>query len=169
MQKKINKFFNLLANWICIIALIVIVVLLMVVVIGRYFFSYTPSWSEDLALFCLTWVGLFSACIAEDRDTHIRLSFIDRYYPPWLLRICGIIRYFLKLFFFGLMTYYGIKIFTTTRQMYASVRISFKWQVLPGICVAVFCLIFLLLKFKKVMTDRHEHDKDKEKEALLNE
>ena len=82
MSKKIEKIFTEVANWLCIIALFIIVILLMVVVIGRYFFSYTPSWSEEMALCCLTWVGLFSSCIAENNDTHIRLSYIDRYFPP---------------------------------------------------------------------------------------
>ena len=169
MANKINKFFEEAANWICNVALLIIVILLMVVVIGRYFFNYTPSWGEELSLFCLTWVGLFSACIAEKHDTHIRLSFIDRYYPPIVLRICGIIRYFLKLGFFTLMLYYGIRIFATTRQKFASVDLSFKWQVLPGIFMAVFCLIFMFLKFKKVMTDTHERDKYLEEEALKSE
>ena len=169
MAKKIEKIFTEIANWICIVALLIIVVLLMVVVIGRYFFNYTPSWSEEMSLFCLTWVGLFSSCIAENYDTQIRLSFIDRYYPPIVLRICGIIRYFLKLLFFSLMLFYGIRIFTTTKQMYASVKLSYKWQVLPGIFMAGFCLIFNLLKFKKVMTDTHERDKYLEAEALKSE
>ena len=169
MANKINKFFNEAANWICIVALAIIIVLLMVVVIGRYFFNYTPSWSEEMALFCLTWVGLFSACIAENHDTHIRLSFLARYYPPVVLRICGIIRYFLKLIFFALMLAYGIRIFLTTKQMYASVKLSYRWQVLPGVFMALFCLIFHLLKFKQVVTDKHEEDKDHVLEAILNE
>ena len=169
MANKINKFFEEVANWICNVAVLIIVILLMVVVIGRYFFNYTPSWSEELALFCLTWVGLFSSCIAENYDTHIRLSFIDRYYPPIVLRVCGIIRYFLKLAFFGLMLFYGIRIFSTTKQMYGSVKLSYKWQVLPGIFMAAFCLVFDLLKFKKVMTDTHEGDKYLEEEALKSE
>lgn len=67
------------------------------------------------------------------------------------------------------MLIYGIRIFATTKQMYASVKLSFKWQVLPGIFMAAFCLVFDLLKFKKVMTDKHENDKNLEVEALLNE
>lgn len=169
MSKKIEKIFTEIANWLCIIALLIIIVLLMVVVIGRYFFNYTPSWSEEMALFCLTWVGLFSSCIAENNDTHIRLSFIDRYYPPIVLRFCSILRYFLKLAFFGLMLFYGIRIFNTTKQMYASVKLSYKWQVLPGIFMAAFCLVFDLLKFKKVMTDTHERDKYLEAEAFKGE
>ena len=169
MTEKINKIFFHIANWICIFFAIVIVALLMITFIGRYFLNSTPSWSEELALFSLTWVGLFSSCIAEEKGTHIRLSFIDRYFPPALLRVFGIIRYFLKLVFFGLMLYYGIRIFVTTKQLFASVNISYRWQILPGIFTAAFCLIFQLMRFRQVMTDKHLQDKDLEREALLSE
>lgn len=169
MKEKIEKFFYEVSNWICMIALMVIIVVLMVVVIGRYFFQYTPSWSEELCLFLLTWVGLFSSCIAERNNTHVRLSFIDHMLPPVVLRIFGIIRWFLKLGFFGLMLYYGIVIFSTTKQTFGAINLSMKWQILPGIFTAAFSLIFLLVRFKKVMTDRHEDDAAKEVEALLNE
>lgn len=169
MIEKIEKVLYEIANWICIIALMMIIVTLMIVVVGRYFFRYTPSWSEELSLFLLTWVGLFSSCIAERNGTHIRLSFIDHSLPPVVLKVFSIIRYFLKLGFFALMLYYGIRIFSTTKQMFGAIDLSFKWQILPGICTAAFCLAFLILNFKKVMTDRHEHDAEKELELLLDE
>lgn len=169
IYEKIKKVFDEVANWICIISLFVIVIVMMMVVITRYFFSYVPSWSEELCLFLLTWVGLFSSCIAESNDSHIRLTFIDGLFPPVVLRVFGIIRYFLKLGFFGLMTYYGIQIFSTTKQMFGAVKISYKWQILPGIFTGAFCLIFLLLKTKKIIFDKHTDDKDKQLEAILNE
>ncbi len=169
MKNKIEKFFYEVANWICIVAMLVIIAVLMIVVVGRYFFQFTPSWSEELCLFLLTWVGLFSSCIAERNNTHVRLSFIDHMLPPVVLRAFGIIRYFLKMAFFVLMLYYGIVIFTTTKQTFGAIDMSMKWQILPGICTAAFCLIFLVVKFKDIMTDRHEDDAAKEVEALLNE
>ena len=169
MLEKIQKIFNEIAYWICIISLFIIIVVMMTVVITRYFFNFTPSWSEELCLFLLTWVGLFSSCIAENNESHIRLTFIDGLFPPSVLRIFGIIRYFLKLFFFVLMTYYGLKIFTTTKQMFGAVKISYKWQILPGIFTGAFCTIFLLLKTKKIFLDKHTDDKDKQLEAILNE
>ncbi len=169
MKDKLEKLLYETANWICIVAMILIIIVLMIVVVGRYFFQYTPSWSEEFALFLLTWVGLFSSCIAERNNTHVRLSFIDHMLPPAVLRVFGIIRYFLKLFFFGLMFYYGIHIFMTTKQMFGAIKLSLKWQILPGIFTAAFCILFLILNFKKTMTDRHEDDAAKEVEALLNE
>lgn len=169
MKDKFEKILHELANWICTVAQFVIIVVLMIVVVGRYFFQYTPSWSEELCLFLLTWVGLFSSSIAEHNGTHIRLSFIDHMLPSVVLRIFGIIRYFLKLGFFSLMLYYGVKIFTTTKQRFGAIDLSLKWQILPGICTALFCLLFLILKFKKTMLDRHENDAAKELETLMNE
>lgn len=169
MITKIEKFLYNVANWICIFSLTMIIVVMMIVVVGRYFFRYTPSWSEELALFLLTWVGLFSSCIAERNGTHIRLSFIDHSLPPIVLKVFAIIRYFLKLGFFALMLYYGIKIFSTTKQMFGAIHLSYKWQILPGIFTGAFCLTFLIMNFKKVMTDRHENDAEKEMESLLNE
>ena len=169
MIEKIKKFAYDIANWICIVALFMIITVLMIVVVGRYFFRFTPSWSEELSLFLLTWVGLFSSSIAEYNGSHIRLSFIDHCLPPVVLKIFAIIRYFLKLFFFALMLYYGVRIFSTTKQLFGAINLSFKWQILPGICTAAFCLTFLILDFKKVMTDRHDHDAEKELEMLLDE
>ena len=169
MIEKIKKLFDEIANWICTISLVIIVIVMTMVAITRYLFNYTPSWSEELCLFLLTWVGLFSSCIAENNETHIRLTFIDGLFPPPVLRVFGIIRYFLKLFFFVLMTYYGVKIFSTTKQMFGAVKISYKWQILPGIFTGGFCTIFLLLKTKKIFTDKHTEDKDKQLEAILNE
>ena len=111
MTDKIKKILFKIANWICLVAMVVIVVVLLIVVIGRYFFNYTPSWSEETALFMLTWVGLFSASIAEYHGSHVRVQFIDKAFPPKVLRVFGIIRWFLKVAFFTLMIFYGVKIF----------------------------------------------------------
>lgn len=145
------------AYWICMISLLIMLLLVVIVVFGRYFFSYTPAWSEELALFLMTWVGLFSASIAEQNKTHIRLSFIDRFYPRALLRIFGLIRYLLKVTFFGMMTYYGYILFSRTKLKFGAIPISYKWQFLPGLLTGIFCLTFLLLHIKKELTDRYDH------------
>ena len=168
MTDKIKKILFKIANWICLVAMVVIVVVLLIVVIGRYFFNYTPSWSEETALFMLTWVGLFSASIAEYRGSHVRVQFIDKAFPPKVLRVFGIIRWFLKVAFFTLMIFYGVKIFATTKQRFGAINLSYRWQVLPGLFTGVFCLIFTLLNAKTVFTDKHERDVEKDLEELMN-
>lgn len=144
------------ADGICITSLFLMLSLVMVVVIGRYFFNYTPAWSEELALFFMTWVGLFSSSVAEHEKTHIRLSFLDRFYPRKLRRILGVFRYYVKIGFFAMMTYYGIQLFMTTKQKYGAIPFSYKWAFLPGVLTGVFCLIFLLLRIRSEMTDRYD-------------
>ena len=80
--------------------------------------------------------------------------------------IWQIIRYFLKLAFFTLFTYYACRIFSTTRQRFGALPLSYKWQVLPAICTGIFSLIFLLLRTKEIFTDKHEHDTEKDLEML---
>lgn len=169
MIEKIRKGMLNIADWICIAAQVVIVLVLLIVVIGRYFFRFTPSWAEETALFALTWIGLFSSCIAEYYGTHVRVSFIDGAFPPKVLRIFGIIRYFLKLGFFSVFTYYAVKIFFTTKQRFGAINISYRWQVLPAIFTGLFSLAFLILSTKKVFNDKHNHDTDKDLELLKDE
>lgn len=169
MVEKTRKLLLNIADWICIVAQVSIVVILLVVIIGRYFFNYTPSWTEETALFMLTWIGLFSSSIAECYGTHVRISVIDNVFPPVVLRIFGILRFFLKLAFFTLFTYYACKIFSTTRQRFGALPLSYKWQVLPAICTGLFSLIFLVLKTKQIFTDKHEHDVEKDLEMLIDE
>ena len=166
MTDKIRKTLLAIADWICIVAQVSIIIILLIVVIGRYFFNITPSWTEETALFMLTWIGLFSSCIAECYGTHVRVSVIDSAFPPVVLRIFGIIRYFLKLAFFTLFTYYACRIFSTTRQRFGALPLSYKWQVLPAICTGIFSLIFLLLRTKEIFADKHEHDTEKDLEML---
>ena len=130
---------------------------------------FTITWItvlQRLSLFMLTWIGLFSSCIAECYGTHVRVSVIDNAFPPIVLRIFGIIRYFLKLAFFTLFTYYACRIFSTTRQRFGALPLSYKWQVLPAICTGIFSLIFLILRTREIFTDKHEHDVEKDLEML---
>lgn len=155
--QRVDRLFENTADAICIASLILMVLLVFTVVIGRYFFNYSPAWGEELALFLMTWVGLFSSSISEHNKSHIRLSFLDRYYPPKLKRVFGIIRYYVKILFFSMMTYYGVLLFTTTKQKYGAVPFSYKWAFLPGILTGIFCLVFMLIRFRQEMTDRYEH------------
>ncbi len=169
MIEKIRKGLLNIADWICIVAQAVIVITLLIVVFGRYFFNFTPSWAEELSLFMLTWIGLFSSCIAECYGTHVRVSVIDSAFPPKVLKVFGIIRYFLKLVFFVLFTYYACKIFFTTKQRFGAIDLSYKWQVLPAICTGLFSFMFLVLRTKEIFTDDHTHDVEKDLEILKDE
>lgn len=143
-------------DWLCIVSLVIMLIVTMIIVIGRYFFNKSPSWGEEITLFFMTWVGLFSAAISEADKEHVRISFLDNLYPPFLLRICNIIRYYLKLFFFYLLIKYGLVLFSTTSQRFAAFSLSFKWQYLPGILLGVCCAVFSVIRFKDEMTDRYE-------------
>ena len=71
------KIVDLVVEYICKFMLVVQLVVVSGVVIGRYVFSVTPAWGEEVALFAMVWFGLLSASIGVRDDTHLCLSLFD--------------------------------------------------------------------------------------------
>ena len=65
------KIVDLVVEYICKFMLVVQLVVVSGVVIGRYVFSVTPAWGEEMALFAMVWFGLLSASIGVRDDTHL--------------------------------------------------------------------------------------------------
>lgn len=142
------------------IMLVLMIILMMIVVIGRYCFSVVPAWSEELALFFMSWLGFLSAAVVERDKGHIRISIIDTVYPQWLLKICGILRYLLKLGFSVALTWYGFILATTAKGFYSSVNIPKRISFYPGCIAGVLITIFLLLRFKEEIIDPLKNDQE---------
>ncbi|MFA7539814.1 MAG: TRAP transporter small permease, partial [Sphaerochaetaceae bacterium] len=48
------------------------------VVFGRFVLNKTPKWGEEIALLAMVWLSLFSATLAIEDDSHIRISIFDK-------------------------------------------------------------------------------------------
>lgn len=69
-------------EYVCKFMLVVQLVIVSGVVFGRYVFSYTPAWGEELALFAMVWFGLLSASTGVRNDSHLSLTFLDPMLSP---------------------------------------------------------------------------------------
>ena len=120
----------------CKICLIGQVIVTTIVVAGRYLFSYTPGWGEELSLMLMVYFCLCSACLPVRNDEHLRMTLIEKVVPAKAVLVMDIIGY-LCMFVFGLfMLTSGIDLIqlgarsrlsglTVTRAwLYASVAIS---------------------------------------------
>lgn len=126
---------------------------MMIVVIGRYFFNKIPAWSEEFALFMMSWLAFFGAAIIERDKGHIRISIVDNYYPIGLLRVFSVLRYFIKLIFLCAMTYYGALLTFYAKDTFASVDLSKGWCFAPGFIAGLTMVCILLLNAKKELVD----------------
>lgn len=152
-MKKPSDMITRVSNLISSVALVIMILLMMIVVVGRYFFRQVPAWSEEFALFMMSWVGFLSAAAIENTKGHIRISIIDKYYPAFLLRVCNILRYFIKLGFSISLTYYGIYLANHAQGYYASVEIPLRVSFYPGFFAGLIITIILLLDFKEEVID----------------
>ncbi len=74
-------------EYICKIMLVIQLVVVSGVVFGRYLFSYSPAWGEELALFAMVWFGLLSASTRIRDHSHLALTFLDEYLPESVMKI----------------------------------------------------------------------------------
>lgn len=148
-MKKIPDYLALVANIFASVALVIMLGMMIVVVIGRYFFSVVPPWSEELALFLMSWLGFLGATAIEREKGHIRVSFIDTVYPRWLLNICNTLRYIIKLFFSIVLAWYGLDLSLHVKGYFASVEIPKRISFYPGFIAGVLIAALLLLRFRE--------------------
>ena len=149
LTQKIADIVNLIAS----VALVLMLFLMIIVVIGRYFFGVVPAWSEELALFFMSWLGFLSAAALERNKEHIRISIIDKWYPPVLLNICNTCRYIIKLIFSSALTYYGFYLGLHAKGYFASVKIPMKWTFIPGGVAGAIMTLLLVLRMKEELVD----------------
>ena len=77
MVMKVAKVYNNCINFICVVLLTAQLISILIMVIGRYIFSLVPSWTEQFALFCMTWFAMFSIALAVRTDSHVKMEVVD--------------------------------------------------------------------------------------------
>ena len=61
---RLELWIEKIINGICVAAITIQVLAILVMVFGRYFFSYVPMGTEELALFCMVWFSLLSISLS---------------------------------------------------------------------------------------------------------
>lgn len=87
--------------------LTVMVTAIMIQIVGRYVFSSTPSWTEEVARMCMAWVTMLGSAALVRRDDHIAVTAVIDACPPTLARALLALRDALILVMAGGLAYYG--------------------------------------------------------------
>ena len=131
----------------CKILLIMVFVLMWVVVFGRYFFSYTPPWSEDLILFSVCWLAMLSGAEAFRRDGHIRITVFQDMLPGRPRKILRVVIDIVTCLFFGYMVTVGYQqVLSNVSVYYTGFKISKMWCFL---CFPLSFALSILAKMQK--------------------
>lgn len=122
-----------------------IFVIMWIVVFGRYLFSYTPIWSEDLILFLMCWMVMLSGAEAFRRDAHLKITAFMSLLPDRVAKVLQIILDLATVVFFSWMVRYGMEqVLSNVTVMYTGLKISKMWV------FASFPVSFVLCALAKI-------------------
>jgi TRAP-type C4-dicarboxylate transport system permease small subunit len=74
-------------------------------VLGRYFFNYSISWTEETARFAQIWVVLVGAGLAMRRGLHVAVEVLAAMLPLPLRRVLSVVTVFGCLWFLAVVIY----------------------------------------------------------------
>jgi len=80
-----------IVNGICNALLLVQITAVTIVVVGRFVFSRSPAWGEELSLLAMIWFTMLSVGIGFRNENHIRMTVLDRILPQKVLMVLAII------------------------------------------------------------------------------
>ena len=101
-------------QWVCVGSMALQVLVVVYVVFGRFVLNNTPKWGEEIALLAMVWLSLFSAALAMEDDSHIRMSIFDRMFSRRGIIIRDIIFFALNALFCIFLLTEGLKLVILT-------------------------------------------------------
>lgn len=128
------------------IACIILLALLLIVwaqIGSRYILNDSLTWTEEAARYLMIWGVLLGSGIALLRGYLISINLFLQKMPSHLRRVLFAVNRLLSLFFFGLLTYYGVKLCVMGSRMESpALGIPYTWIYLS---IPVGSLLLFLL------------------------
>lgn len=133
------------------------VVIISIAVIGRYVFSYTPTWSEEIARVLMVWMSFLTASMAIKDDTHVRISVFDRFFGEKGLKIRDTVFSIINIIFSLMLFWEGSKlVMQTSRTKLPGSGIS-SGVLYASICVGgLFMAIMLIYRMGARLCQRKQ-------------
>lgn len=110
-----NKILNKVTTWVTTIMLLVVTVLVFIGVLSRYFFQFPLAWSEEASRFIFIWMIFLGIAIAENQDSHFRITYFVEKLPKNAAVVITIIGECMSLAFLALLFWEGLKFVHTGR------------------------------------------------------
>lgn len=134
--------------FLCKLLLIADILITSMAVTGRYVsFIPDPSWSEEVVLSCMSYISVLAAAIAVRHAYHIRMTALDIYLPPKMVKFLDVLADLCVLVFALVMLIVGWRYASTIggRGTYVSMpSVSRFWMYFPIPLAGAATIIFQL-------------------------
>jgi TRAP-type C4-dicarboxylate transport system permease small subunit len=107
MVEAISRTVNRLAEWAMAVLIAAMVLITGLAIAGRFIFSYSLFWSDELTRFLLIWISFLGMSVGVRRGAHPGIDSLVIRLSPRAARIVLICAAGLSLLFFALMVVYG--------------------------------------------------------------
>lgn len=74
----------------------------------RYFFRYSPIWTEEVSMFALIWSIVFGAVVAFSYGEHVSITIVEKFIPEITGKIMRCFRHIFIVGILGFMVYVGV-------------------------------------------------------------
>lgn len=113
---KLLKPIDWLEDAICVLTLGSVSLIIFGQVISRYFFEYTPIWSEELSRFLVVWSIFIGVAIGVRKNQHIGVDAIIRFLPHKLKLASEVLLNLIGIVVIGILVYTSITFIQHTRE-----------------------------------------------------
>ena len=144
-MEAISRRLNGLAEWAMALLLAAMTLITGLAIAGRFVFSYSLFWSDELTRFLLIWISFLGMSVGVRRGAHPGIDSLVRGLPPRTARIVFSCAAVLSLLFFAVMvTYGGVLILRTWPQRSPSMGLR---MTVPYLAVPVAGLLMMFHGF----------------------
>lgn len=145
MFRKIEKNVSMFTEYVSMTLIVIMTLVVCFTVFTRYFLSYTPSWGEEAALFCMVWFGFLSTALGVRDDGHIGVTVLDPLFSSRALWFLDFFKWGCVFAFGCFMVKEGVTLTEIGRyNTFPGLHISSAWLYLvvpaAGSAIMVYCL-----------------------------
>jgi TRAP-type transport system small permease protein len=148
MQDMLDKFLKglrAILRYFSITSMLIMLFVIFGQVITRYFFDWTPEWSEELSRFLFVWVVFLGSALIMGESGHLAVQFLplkfkDRPFGKFLDIVINISSYI----FIGILFWQGLRmtrVMTFQMSPGMDIPMSYVYAVIPVSCVLMMLFV----------------------------
>ena len=107
---KVYKAVNLFFEWTAYALLVLMTIITMYRVIMRFFFNFTPSWTEEMSCILMIWLAMIGFALGVREWMHLSITLFYDLFPRGVQRFLNGLRLFLQGFTGLYMVWAGLRL-----------------------------------------------------------
>lgn len=134
----------------CALLLLVMVFVIAYTVFFRFVLNDTPTWGEQLGIFCMVWIALLGSSLAIRDGRHIRMSIIEYILPAGIAKLLHKLVHLFMLLVGLVFIIDGLQLMElSSMSIMGSLGISSSWLTLSLPVSGTAIIIMLIARFRR--------------------